>query len=347
MALPVAAGQRAPAADRRPGGGQRRAAATATGSTPAARGCVHADRVRRRRLPVRAQHGPALVPRELHQRHRRQHQPDRRPVLRAGVRPQRARLQRPGPHDRADLLGGYPGAAALHRLADVLRSRRRPGQEQQEDRHHDLERAVHPAAARDRAAHPDRPDRAAAAQPAAPAHLGPALRAGHRPRDAASRRSAEPTSPTSPRVYAPFATSTPLWYYILAEAKAHGRRAAPRPGRRPDRRRDADRPAARRSDQLPERPPPLPAVPRRRPRSSGRTPTRTSPATAPTPARTSSTTPASSRPAPTDERDDATGCSRRPISRSSWSSCCSSSAPKRLPPNRRDPRVQRRTHRRR
>ena len=86
VALPVAAGQRAPAADRRPGGRQRRAPERQPVLQPAARGCVHADRVRRRRLPVRAQHGPPLLPGELHQRHRRQHEPDRRPVLRASVR---------------------------------------------------------------------------------------------------------------------------------------------------------------------------------------------------------------------------------------------------------------------
>ena len=97
-------------------------------------------------------------------------------------------------------------------------------------------------------------------------------------------------------VYAPFATSTPLWYYILAEAKAIADGLHLGPGRRPDRHRDADRAAARRPHQLPQR------LPRASSRSSaptsrsGPTPTRTSPATAPTPARTSSTTPASSTP---------------------------------------------------
>ena len=41
-------------------------------------------------LPVRAQHGPPLLPGELHQRHRRWHKPDRGPVLWAGVRPEPA-----------------------------------------------------------------------------------------------------------------------------------------------------------------------------------------------------------------------------------------------------------------
>ena len=71
----------------------------------------------------------------------------------------------------------------------------------------------------DRAAHPDRTDRAPPAQPAPPAHLGPALRAGGRPRDGRRPRSRRATSDIA-AVYAPFARSTPLWYYILAEAKA-------------------------------------------------------------------------------------------------------------------------------
>ena len=111
MALPVAAGQRAPAPDRRPGDGQRRAPATATASTAAPGRRVHADRVRRRRLPIRPQHGPPVLPRELHQRHRRQRQPHRRPVLRAGLRRHRAQLLSSAvSHDRDDLLGGYPAA---------------------------------------------------------------------------------------------------------------------------------------------------------------------------------------------------------------------------------------------
>ena len=36
-----------------------------------------------------------LLPSELHQRHRRQHKPDRRPLFRAGIRHQRTELQRP------------------------------------------------------------------------------------------------------------------------------------------------------------------------------------------------------------------------------------------------------------
>ena len=75
----------------------------------------------------------------------------------------------------------------------------------------------------------------------------------------------QPTCPTSPSVYAPFAASTPLWYYILAEAKAidDGLNLGPVGGT--NRHRDADRAAPRRPHQLPQRLSPLPAVPRHRP----------------------------------------------------------------------------------
>src|SRR5690348_8597244 len=60
-----------------------------------------------------------------------------------------------------------PGITPVRRLADVLRTRRRPGQEQQEGRHDDLERPVHPSNPRARPSYPDA-NRAAAAQPASP-----------------------------------------------------------------------------------------------------------------------------------------------------------------------------------
>ena len=55
-------------------------------------------------------------------------------------------------------------------------------------------------------------------------------------------------------VYLPFGSSTPLWYDILAEAKAATGRGEPRPGRGPDRHRNPHRAAARRRHQLPEQP---------------------------------------------------------------------------------------------
>ena len=110
-------------------------------------------------------------------------------------------------------------AAALRRLADVLRPRRRAGQEQQEDRHHHFQRAVHPTATRDRAPYPNRAGRPSAAQPAPAADLGTALRAEGRrrnersgPRPRRTRRDQRPVRPIR--------QEHTLWYYILAEAKA-------------------------------------------------------------------------------------------------------------------------------
>ena len=104
----------------------------------------------------------------------------------------------PVSYDRDDLLGRLPRPAPLRRVADILRPRRRERQEQQEGRHHDLERPVHAAGAGDRPAHPDQPDCATPAKPAAPAHLGAALRTGDRRARWAPRRSARATCPTSP-----------------------------------------------------------------------------------------------------------------------------------------------------
>ena len=124
----------------------------------------------------------------------------------------------PVSYDRDDLLG-IPRATTLRRLADVLRPRRRKRQEQQEDRHHHLQCALHPPSPRDRAAHAELTDGAAAAKPAAPAHMGTPVWPGHRPRDG-SRTARRGDLAEIGSVYAPFARSTPLWYYVLAEAKA-------------------------------------------------------------------------------------------------------------------------------
>ena len=48
--------------------------------------------------------------------------------------------------------------------------------------------------------------------------------------------------------------STPLWYYVLAEAELHRRRDPPRPGRRPHRRRGLHRAAPARPARLPAGP---------------------------------------------------------------------------------------------
>ena len=70
-----------------------------------------------------------------------------------------------------------------------------------------------------RPAHPDRAHGAAAAQPAPPAHLEPALGPGRRAQPWACPPLTAADLADIGAVYAPFATSTPLWYYVLAEAK--------------------------------------------------------------------------------------------------------------------------------
>ena len=124
----------------------------------------------------------------------------------------------PVTYDRDDLLGGYPAPAPVCRLADLLRPRRRPGQEQQEDRHNDLVGPVHAARSRHRTPHPDGstvlPQRNLLRQ------LTWSLPSGQ---SVARAMGVTPLSASDlsdiGAVYAPFATSTPLWYYILAEAK--------------------------------------------------------------------------------------------------------------------------------
>jgi hypothetical protein len=97
-------------------------------ATPARR--LHTGGVPGGRVPVRPQHGAAVVPRQS-QGGRRQ------PVLRDGLRPRRRGASRPrrSPRRRA-----FP--APLHRLADLLRLRRRRGEAEQENRHEDLDAAL-------------------------------------------------------------------------------------------------------------------------------------------------------------------------------------------------------------
>ena len=188
LALPVDRRARVPAAVRRPGAGRRHPAATAGAATGRRRAGVHAGRVPGRRLPVRPQHGPPVVP----------GQPGRRPGRHApffGVhlRPGRRGPGRPGRPARR-----RPGAAPLHRLADVLRLRRDQARVRPNKRidtklstplfdlplqRHRQRRPAHVAAA---------------AQPAAPPHLVAALRPGASPRPWASPVLAPPTSPSCP-----------------------------------------------------------------------------------------------------------------------------------------------------
>ena len=273
VALPVAAGQRAPAADRRPGGRRRRAAAAATASTRRRRGRVHADRVRRRRLPLRPQHGAPLLPGQLHQRHRRQHQPDRGPVLRAGLRPERAGLLRPGqlrPRRPARRLSRRRGATSAGRRSSTSatarsRTTRRSTRRSRASCSRCRCRRSRRTPRRAPTVLPQRnllrqltwglPSGQAVARAMGVHALDAERPRRHRRRLRAVRHAARRSGTTSsPRPRRP-PTGCNLG-----------------PGRRADRHRDADRPAARRPDQLPQRLPALPAVPRAPTCSSGSNP---------------------------------------------------------------------------
>ena len=146
---------------------------------PRPRRAVHPGRVLRGGLPVRSQHGAAVVPREPRRRRR---QPVLRPDLRlAGRRTGRTEPdQRPRRPPRR-----LPLVPTVRRLADLLRLRwglHGRGPTQQADRHRAVDAAVRPAHQRDRA-HSWRPrtGRPAAAHPAPAPDLVAAVRAGHRP----------------------------------------------------------------------------------------------------------------------------------------------------------------------
>ena len=94
--------------------GSTRRCATAGASTGRDRPGVHPGRVPERLLPLRPQHGAAVVPGEP-RRQRRRHG-----VLRDDLRPGGRGPARSGRPARR-----RPRAAALHRLGDVLRVRRR------------------------------------------------------------------------------------------------------------------------------------------------------------------------------------------------------------------------------
>jgi hypothetical protein len=151
-----------------------------------------------------AQHGAALLSRESRRRRRTA-------VLRLHLRPVARGQGRPRRPARRESR-----SAPLHRLADVLRLRRRRGQAEQEDRHEDLDGAVHAAHRRHR--DPRRPDRVAATQPAAAPDLAAALRTACRSHDGAT-----PLAPADVQELAAlgvgFEHSTPLWYYVLKEAE--------------------------------------------------------------------------------------------------------------------------------
>ena len=134
----------------------------------------------------------------------------RRAVLRNGLRSRRrwaGRSRRPA--------RGRPRAAALHRLADLLRLRRRQGEAEQANRHEDLDAAVRPSARGDREPRPA--DRRCRSGTSAPADLEPALGAAVARGD--GRHAARAARPARARSLYGFESSTPLWYYVLKEAE--------------------------------------------------------------------------------------------------------------------------------
>ena len=135
VALPLADPQGVPAAVRRARRGWTPRCATAASTGRRVGAGVHAGRVPGRLLPLRPQHGAAVVPGQPGRR-------QRRGLLRDDLRPRRRGPARPGRPARQ-----RSRAAALHRLADVLRLRRRRGPAEQADRHEHLDAAVQPAAA--------------------------------------------------------------------------------------------------------------------------------------------------------------------------------------------------------
>ncbi len=113
LALPVAGGARVPAADRRPGDGRR-----CPQEPPPLLQAAHASRASSRSSSRRLHtgsvtHGAPVLPCEPARRRRRA-------VLRNGLRSRRR-----GPVGSHRPARGGPRAAALHRLADLLRLRRR------------------------------------------------------------------------------------------------------------------------------------------------------------------------------------------------------------------------------
>ena len=151
-------------------------------------------------VPVRPLPGSAQLSRQLrHLGHR--HRPT---VLRVDLQP------RVEAEATLTIFAAAPGAAAVHRLADLLRLRGRPRPPEQEDRHQALIGPVPPARTACYAAgffgHP---------QPDSKPHHGGAVRAtrrrGHE-RDAASPGGSGRSGRCRP------GSANPLWFYVLREA---------------------------------------------------------------------------------------------------------------------------------
>ena len=221
MALPVAVGQRAPTADRGPRRGSRRAPARQPPVPAQTRGGVHADRVRRRRVSVRAQHGPPSYRANFTSGTGDGSDPTANPFFSPVFDPNEPDFSAPVSRDRADLLGGYPAPRRYigwQTFFDLGDGRVKNNKKIDTTISSVLFTLPLPAIAPHTQTSPTvLPQRNLLRQltwrlPSGQT-VARAMRApGLGPADLSDLAS----------VYRPFATSTPLWYYILAEAEHMG-----------------------------------------------------------------------------------------------------------------------------
>ena len=185
----------------------------------AARRRVHADRIRRGVLPVRAQHGPSFLPGELHQPGAGDStSPTADPFFGLVFDPS---LPSTGPitSDRDDLLGGYPGGRRYigwQTFFDFGDGQVKNNKKVDTTISSVLFTLPVPAIAPHTQTSPTvLPQRNLLRQLTWGLPSGQAIAGAMKvPGLGASDLSG------IAGVYAPFATSTPLWYYVLAEAKA-------------------------------------------------------------------------------------------------------------------------------
>ena len=109
-----------------------------------------------------------------------------------------SRTSRAGDHDRDDLLGGYPAPRRYIGWQTFFDFGDGQVKNEQEDRHHDLQRPVHAAAAGDRAAHPDRARSCCPSATCCASSPGACPRARRSPARWASTADSAPISATSP-----------------------------------------------------------------------------------------------------------------------------------------------------
>ena len=160
-------------------------------------------------LPLRAQHGAAVVPRQ--------------PGAATTASRSSAFIFDPAGEGQAirstcAAARARRGASSAGRRSSTSATAQRAAE--QADRHQDLDAAVQPAARRHRQRRPA--DLAAAAQPAAAPDLVAAVGPGHRAARCACPLLTAGTSPSWRSSASASMRSTPLWYYILKEAELIG-----------------------------------------------------------------------------------------------------------------------------